>query len=195
MNISNKIIFICLPMAVLPLLLLGLVFFVQVEDTVSDSVLSERANLLDQMSDQITRTRGTVEANSNLFAGSKLLQKYLTIDDSWERYSIFLPSVISLIQSYQQAYPDYCEFRILLPDGSEDCRVTTTAIPNAKENEAGSSFFIQASKEAGELYSTFSLSPNTQELSYLLSRKMMLVNEGAVEKLHPPELRDFLLSR
>jgi len=193
MNISNKILLICLPMVVLPLLLLGLAFYVQMEETVRDSVLSERGNLLDQMSDQISRTLSTVEANSNLFAGSKLLQKYLTVDDSWERYSIFLPSVISLIQSYQQAYPDYFEFRILLPDGYEDCRVTTTAIPNAKENEARSSFFIQASREAAERYSTFFLNPDTQKLSYLLSRKMMLVNEGAVEKLNPPQLRGYLV--
>jgi len=193
MNISNKILLICLPMVVLPLFFLGYIFFVQVEETVRDSVLSERANLLDQMGDQISRTLGTVEANANLFGGSKLLQKYLTVDDSWQRYSIFLPSVISLIQGYQQAYPDYFEFRILLPDGYEDCRVTTTAIPNLQENEGGNSYFIEASKEPGELYSTFFLNPDTQKLSYLLSKKMMLVNEGADEKLYPPQLRGYLV--
>lgn len=193
MNISNKIILICLPVVVLPLILLGFVFFVQLENTVRDSVLSERDNLLNQMSDQITRTLSTVEKNTTLFANSKLLQKYLTIEDSWERYSIFLPPLISLIQSYQQAYPDYFEFRILLPDGYEDSRVTTTSIPNTTEHEAESSFFRKASEETGEFYSTFFLNPDTNKLSYLLSKKMLLVDEGFEEKDTHPKLRGYLV--
>lgn len=176
---------------IIPLLLLGIFSFIRVENAVRDSVLNERANLLDQMTDQVTRTLHTIEANTQLFSSSKLLERYLIVDD-WERYSLFLPSLITLFQGYQKAYPEYFEFRVLLPDGYEDCRVTTTDIPNTTDNEAESSQFVKAVTHEDEIYSTFFFNPDIQKTSLLFSKKMMLIDASANEKTSQPELRGFL---
>jgi signal transduction histidine kinase/ActR/RegA family two-component response regulator len=179
-------------MVIIPLLLLGIFSFVKVENAVRDSVLNERSNLLDQMNDQVTRTLHTVEANTYLFSSSKLLEKYLLVKDEWERYSLFLPSLINLFQGYQKAYPDYFEFRVLLPNGYEDCRVTTTDIPNTTDNESASNQFKQATSQGDEIYSTFFFNPDIQKTSLLVSRKMLLVDTSAHEKTAKPGLHGFL---
>jgi signal transduction histidine kinase/ActR/RegA family two-component response regulator len=192
MKISSKIITICLPMVIIPLLLLGAFSFIKLENAVRDSVLNERANLLDQMTDQTARTLHTIEANTHLFSSSKLLQTYLVVEDEWERYSLFLPSLINSFQGYQKAYPEYFEFRVVLPDGYEDCRVTTTHIPNTTDTEAESSYFLQAASQDKEIYTTFFYNPDIQATSLLVSKKMMLVDTSSNEKVTLPKLRGYL---
>lgn len=192
MKISSKIITFSLPMVIIPLLVLGGVSFFKVEEAVRNSVLSERANLLSQMSDQVTQTIKTIEANAQLFSGSKLLHDYLFIEDNWERYALFLPSLATLFRSYQRAYPDYFELRVLLPDGYEDCRITTTDIPNRFDTEENNPYFQGLKTHTSDTSSTFFQNPDTGRTDFLLTKKMLLINASSAEKTSVPVLRGYL---
>lgn len=193
MKISSKVLLICLPMVIVPLLLLGGVSYINLEKAVRESVLGERSNFLDQMTDQVNQTLQTAEANINLFASSQLLKNYLLIDDEWQRYSIFQPPLIALFQSYQKAYPDYFELRVLLPDGTEDCRITTSPdIPNVSVNEVNAVYFKDLSESTDAVSSTFFFNPDLKTTSLLVGRRIMLVDAGMEEKSSTPKLRGFL---
>ncbi|WP_136810322.1 ATP-binding protein [Desulfosediminicola flagellatus] len=193
MKISTKIIIFCLPVIIIPLLLLGAVSYIKLQEGVRDSILSERANLLAQMTDQVERTIQTIESNTQLFSGSKILHKYLLIEDDWERYTLFLPSLTAVFQNYQVVYPEYFEIRILLPDGYEDCRVTTNTTVNISDDEAESSYFKDIVAHNEDTYSTFFENSDTGEPAFLSSKRILLIDASSHEKTTAPKLRGYLV--
>lgn len=193
MNISNKILLICLPMVILPLLSLGFIGFVKMDDEIHNSVLRERENLLDQISDQVQHILNIVDANSRLMAESRVLQKYLTTENATDRYSIFLPSLIAEVQAYQRIFPEYYRFSILTPEGIEDCRISSSTQDITLHNLSNSSLFIEMQHKANPVFSSFSPDPHTGQFTYQLARKMYLVNDAWAEKMAEPVLRGYMV--
>ena len=193
MNISNKILLICLPMVILPLLSLGVIGFVKMDEEIHDSVLRERENLLDQVGDQVQHILNTVDANSRLMAESRVLQKYLTTENATDRYSLFLPSLIAEVQAYQRIFPEYYRFSILTPEGVEDCRISSSAQDITLHDLGKSAFFLAIQQTAGSVFSSFSPDSTTGQFTYQLARKMYLVNDAWAEKMAEPLLRGYMV--
>ncbi|MGI9334037.1 MAG: HAMP domain-containing protein, partial [Gammaproteobacteria bacterium] len=83
----------------------------------------------------------TLLSNLELFARSATLAKYLRTTDEFERYETLQGPLLEQFTSYEAAYPDYYEFRVLLLDGYEDTRYTSRSIRNHTEEEADWAFF------------------------------------------------------
>ena len=65
----------------------------------------------------------------------------MLVDDEGQRYQLLQPGLLKLFASYQSAYPEDYEIRVLLPDGYEDTRSTVEPIANHTEEEGDTESF------------------------------------------------------
>lgn len=193
MSIRVKITAILLPLVLLPLFILGGVSILKVRNAAYDSVITERANLLNQLKDQVTLARYTTEADIKVLAESELIRKYVLIPDEWERYSVLQPVLLRLLSVYQEIHPEYVEIRIILPDGYEDTRITIGDIPNATDFESDSEYFQKILQTEEDIYATFFKNRDTGKYAFLVSKRLELVDIAVNEKTSAPTLRGFLV--
>lgn len=193
MSIRVKITAILLPLVLLPLFILGGVSILKVRNAAYDSVITERANLLNQLKDQVKLARYTTEADIKVLAESELIRKYVLIPDEWERYSVLQPVLLRLLSVYQEIHPEYVEIRIILPDGYEDTRITIGDIPNATDFEADSGYFQKILQTEEDIYATFFKNRDTGKYAFLVSKRLELVDIAVNEKTSAPKLRGFLV--
>ena len=119
MKLQSKIILSLIPFIGLPLIIVGWISYAQLRQTTELKTANEVHTILRQLETLIEEKVRTAEANVLLFSKSGLLQKYLLSDEN-SRYGLLQPALLRLFASYQEAYPDYYEIRVLLPDGFED---------------------------------------------------------------------------
>ncbi|MFW2367018.1 MAG: response regulator [Desulforhopalus sp.] len=192
MNLKTKIILAFLPLILLPLLILGGVSVVKLRSAAYDSVITERENLITQLKDQVLSARKAIEANIQFLAESKLIEKYVLIDDEWDRYSLLQPILLRLLGNYQDIYPNYSEIRILLPDGYEDTRITVGDIPNVTEMEGETPYFKEITGTTNPTSTLLFENQDTNNYAFLVSRRLDLVDASVNEKTSMPELRGYL---
>ena len=128
MKLQPKILLLVIPVLVLPLVWLGITAYIKLKENSMETSLAQMSALLDQVSRSAQAHLKTTQANIKLFAGSNLLKSYILTHNEADRYTLMQPPLLRLFASYQRAYPDYYELRILLPDGYEDTRSTPPRI-------------------------------------------------------------------
>jgi diguanylate cyclase (GGDEF)-like protein len=173
-RLQAKLILVVVPLIAASLLALGWIAHAQLRETSTQTTLREMTSLLDQVSRNVEAVIETAEANVELFSHSVLLQKYMLIDDESVRYTLMQPRLMQLFAGYQEAYPDYGEIRVLLPDGYEDTRVTRAYRPNVTEEEADTPLFKALEAFDGEIYTKFFHNPDNQKTSLLVAKKLDL---------------------
>lgn len=194
MRLHAKIVLVVIPLAVVPLLVLGWLAYEQLRSTGVERASSQLTTLMDQLARNVQVRTAVAEANVKLFADSSLMRSYALTDDEEERYALMLPSLLKLFKSYLRAYPDYYEIRFLLPDGFEDARATLTAIPNATEEEEDTVFFKRLAQFKGEIFSRVLTNPDNGEISLQVARPLQLINNATDDPLSTqPKLRGFLV--
>ena len=90
---------------------------------------------LEWLASDLSRTETTALANIRLFANDILVRKYLLTGDEALRYTLLQAPLLRLFRSYQKAFPEYVEIRILLPDGYEEVRQRHPWVANSTEEE------------------------------------------------------------
>ena len=193
MKLQSKILLLIIPVIVLPLFWLGLTAYVKLKEHSIESSLGHMSTLLDQVSRGAQSHFATTYANIELFSGSNIVKKYILTEDEVDRYAVMQPSLMRLFASYQRAYPDYYELRILLPDGYEDARSTLTRLPNNTEHEADSELFqiIHTSEKVFEGLYTYD--PDTGKPVLYMSKKLILRDESLEPFTTPPKLRGYIV--
>lgn len=149
MKLQTKLSLALAPLIVLSLLTLGWIGYIKLRDTATERTLREMQTLLDQLGHNVQTTIAATQANLELFSRSDMLRRYVLTADETARYSLLQPTLLKQFASYQDAYPDYYEVRLLLPDGYEDTRSTHGVIPNVTEEEADTPWFREL-REAPE---------------------------------------------
>ncbi|MDX2495410.1 MAG: response regulator [Desulfuromusa sp.] len=165
---------------------------IKLKNAAYHSVMTERENFLKQLKDQVDFLKKSTEANINLLSESALVQKYFLIESEEDRYSLFQPVLLQLLQRYQEIYPEYKEIRILLPDGYEDTRITLADVPNKTDLEGDTPFFKKISKSKDPITTTIYTNQDTDKYAILVSKRIDLVNLSLNEKTSTPKLRGFL---
>ena len=155
LNLQSKILLVVMPLVVLPLVLLGWYAYTTLEENSRRNLIGQMSTLLNLVDSNLQSHRTTVRANIELFAGSQLLKKYILTEDEADRYSLMQPALMRLFASYQRAYPNYYELRILLLDGYEDSRSTITPLPNKTEYEHDQEFFRLMKDSDTETYEMY----------------------------------------
>lgn len=193
MRLQTKLLLVVIPLIVLPLITLGFLGHIRLRDMSSERILKEVNILTEELSHNVTIFMQTAQANLELFAGSSLLQKYLLTADEGQRYTLLQPSLLRLLRSYQEAYPDYYEIRVLLPDGYEDTRLTRERIANLTEEERDSPYFQQLRDSASGADLTFLRNPDNQEIA-LYAGKPLRFRDPSLDPISAvPALRGYLV--
>lgn len=193
MKLQTKILLIFLPLTVVPLILMGWVAYWQLRVTAEDKTFSQTETLLQQLTEQFAGEVRNTEANARLFANSVILERYMQVPSSADRYAIVQPALMRLFSSYQRAFPDYYEIRVIRPDGEEDTRVTRYALPNVNTDEAESPFFSAARAESDGIYSALYRNPDNGEIALLVSAALRVRDPTRDPLTAPLDVKGYLV--
>ena len=193
LNLQSKILLMVMPLVVLPLVLLGWYAYTTLEENSRRNLIGQMSTFLNMVDSNLQSHRTTVRANIELFAGSQLLKKYILTEDEADRYSLMQPALMRLFASYQRAYPNYYELRILLLDGYEDSRSTITPLPNKTEYEHDQEFFRLMKDSDTETYEMYTYNEDNGKPVLYVGRKLMLRDESFEPLNTVPRLRGYLV--
>lgn len=194
MRLHAKVLFVVVPLAIIPLLILGWLAYDQLRSTAVERSSGQMSTLMDQVARNFQVHQSVARANARLFADASLMRAYALTEDEEERYVLMLPSLLKLFSSYLRAYPEYSEIRFLLPDGYEDARATLVAIPNATEEEGDTAFFQKLNRFTGDTFVRVSLPPESHVISLQVARPIRLIDLTTQDPLNSkPTLRGYLV--
>jgi diguanylate cyclase (GGDEF)-like protein len=194
MRLHAKVLLVVVPLAVIPLLILGWLAYDQLRSTAIERSSSQMTTLMDQMARNFQMHQDVAKANVKLFSDASLMRAYALTNDEEERYVLMLPSLLKLFSSYLRAYPDYTEIRFLLPDGYEDARTTLMPTPNVTEEEGDTPFFQELRRFRGEVFVQVSTPPDSHAISLQVARPVQLIDLATQDPLNSkPALRGYLV--
>ena len=179
-------------MIVLPLFLVGWISYDRLYFNTRQASLGQMDTVLNQVALHVRSRIQTAESNIALFANSILLENYMLTDDEGERYGLMQQPLYRLFSTYQKAYPEYYEIRILLPDGYEDARITSRPVPNIREEEGNTFYFKEMSGFDKMIYSTFFRNPDNGSVSFLIAQKLIISDKKVSPVGAEPVLRGYL---
>lgn len=123
MKLKTKLILILVPLSILPLIIFGNVVYKYLITTSRQEVLERMHNTLEQTHQNMRSYLRSTHDQLRILASNEMLRDYLSTDLTL-RYALLQNSILSLFSSYQRNNTDYKEINLLLPDGTEDSRLT-----------------------------------------------------------------------
>ena len=193
MRLQRKILIVLTPCIVIPMLALALTAYFKLSSTAEDKAYRQIDSALESIEKGLNAYIETAKANIDLFAGSSLLNRYLLVEDEGERYALLQPSLLALLSSYQRAFPQYHELRILLPDGYEDTRSTLEYMPNTLEDESETDVFRRIASSKERIFVDFFRNPDTGNVSLLIAKPILIKDPSQDPSLVKPVLRGYFV--
>ncbi len=175
MKLRSKLPLLLVPLVIGPLLIVSWIAVERLRENAEENMLSQMASLTGQIALSEAEESKTTEANALLFSGSGLLKTFLFTPEE-ERYYFALLPLLNLFSSYNKAYPDYEEIRVVLPDGFEDARYSANDAHNASESEASSQWFRQMQETGAARGSFFQWNPDTGEPVMVVAKRLEFVD-------------------
>ncbi|MDJ0908299.1 MAG: response regulator [Woeseiaceae bacterium] len=194
MTLRGRIISIVIPLVVFPALAIGIVAVLAQQNTSTQATVDGMATLLSDTERQLAEVIDLSEANLSLFAQSPYLHRYVLTDDESVRWGMMQPALIELFQSYQSAYPDYVELRLLTPDGAVDTRTTTGGLPYNGDDESGSEWFLPMVEHEDDAYHQFVFDTRTGTTNLIAARRLLVENPVVSNGRETPTLRGYLVA-
>nr|WP_067290084.1 EAL domain-containing protein [Marinobacterium profundum] len=192
MKLSRKIPLVIIPLIAGPMLLLGLLAYLQLKDSAETRGIQSIDALLTRIDSQLQQIMTTADANIALFADDSLLKSYLLTDDLEERYALMQRPLQQKFSSIQRAYPDYYEIRVLAPDGFEDLRLSTRNDPNLTEDDSHSPSFLAFQRRTNDDLARVEINPDNQQLALFVTRRIRLINPAIDSFQSEAALRGYL---
>jgi diguanylate cyclase len=193
MRLKGKLLSLLVPLLLVPLLLLAWASYTQLRDQAVERHQRELTTLLGQLQLTSRALLDTAAANLELFANSSQIQAYLLNDSEADRYLLMQPSLLRLLASYQAAYPEYYEIRLLLPDGYEDTRAVRGAGRNHTDDESGSALFRALERSRDAVLLRFDENPDDGKF-VLYAGKAIGLRDASDDPLSAaPKLRGYLV--
>jgi signal transduction histidine kinase/DNA-binding response OmpR family regulator len=192
MKLRTQVSVLLIPLTILPLLVLGWIAYTQLRETSEQSVFREMQASMDKLTTYMSTQLVTAKSNIELFSKHTLVKKYVLTRDEDHRYELIMPPLLRLFRSYHEAFPEYYEIRIFLPDGYEDVRLTLPFADNQTDEEARNPIFQELARSGDQTYTTVFRNPDNQEISLFVGKPLYL-RDDTVDALHlPPTLRGYL---
>ena len=193
MKLQGKIIALLLPLILLPIIALGALTYQQINSNFISNSYEKITNRLDQTEKLINLKIDTALSNIKLFSGSGLLEKYILTEDETTRYVLLQGPLQRLFSSYQKAYPDYYEIRVILPDGYEDTRQVSVPVNNLTEFEQDTPFIKNMMYHGEDNHHEITINPDTQNIVLYVSQRLILQNRAVDSVDEPAKLRGYLV--
>lgn len=153
--------------------------------------ITQVQHILHDISSSVKYFQKNTNSNIELFSNDILIRKYVITDEE-SRYDLLLPTLLRLFSSYQKAYPEYYEVRIIYPDGYEDARRVNMDMDNITDDESKSEVYIQAKLEGGMPSDFFSINPDNNKFSYISTKPLVLIDSASDSISSTPVLRAYL---
>jgi diguanylate cyclase (GGDEF)-like protein len=188
-----KLLLLLLPLVIAPLFSLGWIAYSELRQVSEDRLLEEMRATLEHLEGHASNELHTALANIELFARHTLVKKYVLTEDEMERYDLLQPPLLRVFGSFQEAFPQYYEIRILLTDGYEDTRLTKADIDNHSDEEADNPLFQAMLRAPDKVTSLVMTNPDNGQPSLFVGKPLVL-RDPAFEAIGvPPKLRGYLL--
>jgi signal transduction histidine kinase len=192
LKLQSKLLFLLMPIIIVPFFIIGSLAYHQLRFDSESNTLDQMRALLEQLEFNFRAKTETARANIELFASSHILEKYVVTEDESERYALIQPALLRLFGSYQKAYPEYYEIRVLQPDGYEDARSSLKSIPNVSDEESDTTWFQGAGSAPTSVFITHFQNPDNTEDALLVSNKLTLIDKSQDPISGEPRLRGYL---
>ncbi|MGB5447146.1 MAG: diguanylate cyclase [Psychromonas sp.] len=193
MKLKVKLPLILVPLLIAPILLVSALSFESMRTNAKESLLDQMNSLIEQIKGNEEAIDQTLKANSVLFSGTSVLKNYLFIAEE-DRYRFALLPLMNLFANYHNAYPDYDEICVVLPDGYEDTCFTSEVGKNRVENDASSRWFREMSQNNMDAMSSFEWNEATGEPIMLVAQRLMFIDPTKEDStIMPPSHRGYLL--
>lgn len=124
MRLQWKLSLLILPACVLPLLVLGLVAFSQLESVAVTNRLSDVRNVMGPVSERLASELRTTETHARLFATSPFVARYLLESDTEIKYSLMEPGLLEFLDTYRRGFPNYEAIELRQLNGELDTRTS-----------------------------------------------------------------------
>lgn len=180
MKLRGQLALTLVPMVVVPLFLLGWMASEYLVESRREATRHEMDTLLQQIETNANTHLAAVRANLASFSRSNLVTSYLATEEAETRYAVFQTPLLQLFADYATAYPEYYEFRILMPDGSEDARYTQGDLPNKTEEEGETDYFKRVKENPSEIYTEFMICPDNHQPALLATKRMTIQTTSRV---------------
>ncbi len=191
-RLQHKFLMVVTPLIVMPLLLLGWFAYDQLEQTTREKTLTQINTLLQQVNLQVQDRIRTTRANAELFSNAMLVQKYMLSDEA-ERYRLMQPTLLRQFASYLDAYPEYNDIRIVLPDGYVDSSLSAKGYADDRMSISEMPYFQTALTQQDTINCSFIPTPDHQGMMMLASKRIELIDRSIDPILSKTLLRGFLL--
>ncbi|NND91449.1 MAG: EAL domain-containing protein [Granulosicoccus sp.] len=192
MKLQGKLLAVIVVAIVCAMLALASMAYAQLRQQSESDLFRQMQLLLEQTHQKTLTSLRTASANTLLFARSNLMERYVLIEDEVERYDLMQPALLRLFANYQQAYPEYKELRMILPDGYEDTRLAQAGLANLTEEEFDTPYFQDMRTHVNEQFSTILTYPDDQTTSLITSTTIRRRNAADGSFRSAGELRGFM---
>lgn len=152
---------------------------------------SQVDSTIDQFAWQIENLVNNAQANASLFADNPQVKYYLLTEDESIRYELLYKPLLREFFDIQEAFPQYYELRIILPDGFEDLRSVNQEIANLTEDESQDQLFQQLNSSAAPILSRIRRNPDNGKLACYIYKRIELINEALDDSSSKPQLRGY----
>ncbi|MEA2079272.1 MAG: hypothetical protein U9P00_05330, partial [Pseudomonadota bacterium] len=193
MKLRTKILLLLIPLIILPMLAMGWIAYSELNEQSKQKAFAEMRASIDHLAGHLGLEVETARANIELFANHALIKKYILTSDEEERYTLLQAPALRVLASFQKAFPNYYEIRILLPDGYEDIRRTSvSSLDNLTEEEDKNPLFM-AMQQAGDSVSSMILhNTDNGELALFVGKPLILRDPAIDPTGTAPALRGYL---
>jgi predicted signal transduction protein with EAL and GGDEF domain len=193
MKLRTKILLLLIPLIILPMLAMGWIAYSELNEKSKQTAFAEMQASIDHLAGHLGLEVETALANIELFANHTLIKKYILTSDEEERYTLLQAPALRVLASFQDAFPNYYEIRILLPDGYEDIRRTSvSSLDNLTEEEDENPLFM-AMRQAGDSVSSMIFhNPDNGELALFVGKPLILRDAAIDPTGTAPVLRGYL---
>ncbi|UTW09666.1 putative bifunctional diguanylate cyclase/phosphodiesterase [Pseudomonas benzenivorans] len=192
MKLRTRLPLLVVPLITAPLLLVGLLAFVELKDSARSRADQQTQLLLERFDAQLQQQIRSATANVLLFSEDPLLQKYLLAGDATERYALLQRPLQRKLRGIQRVFPQYYEIRVLLPDGFEDLRVDDGALPNLTEEEGRTPLFLAIQRAPQDTLTQIAINPDNRQPALYATHAVRMIDPSLDSYNATPQLRGYL---
>lgn len=174
MKLRTKILLLLTPLIVAPMLAMGWIAYSELNEKSKQKAFAEMQASIDHLAGHLGLDVETAVANIDLFANHTLIKKYILTSEEEERYTLLKGPTLRVLHGFQQAYANYYEIRILLPDGYEDLRRTSIPLENLTEEENENPLFVAMQQAGDSVSSLISRNPDNGKLALFVGKPLIL---------------------
>ena len=192
MKLRLKILLLLIPLIIAPLFVLGWTAYGELRRVSEEKAFASMSAGIDKIRERAEMKLKTALANIELFSKHTMVRKYILTPDEGSRYALMQRPLLRAFQSFQEAFPEYYEMRIFLPDGYEDIRLTNRSIDNVTDEEADNPVFLRMASAGDSVFSMLFRNPDNGHMSLFVGKPLILADPAVDPIGKPPSLRGYL---